>query len=280
MILPIFVLKSSGEKELFDPSKIRKTCLRAGASQDLADRVVALVQRKARDGMSTREILRIILSILRKERPEVAARYSLRDAIFRLGPAGFEFEKYIAELLRAHGYKAELPEILAGKCVTHEVDVIVEKDSRRAMIECKFRHAIEIYISVKDVMATWARFLDLKDGAELGRCPRFDEAWIITNARLSSDALRFAQCKNMTILSWNWPKERPLPAWIDDKALYPITVLRGLNPKEHALFAQAGIMLLHDVIDLDAAKLSQQTGIKMRKMLDLKSEGQKIAAIR
>jgi Holliday junction resolvase-like predicted endonuclease len=55
-----------------------------------------------------------------------------------LGPAGFFFEKYIAKLFQSEGYETLTNLLLQGKCVSHEVDVVVRKNNYLTMIECKF----------------------------------------------------------------------------------------------------------------------------------------------
>lgn len=275
----ILIKKYSGDLVPFNSEKIKSTCLRAGASEELATRIAEKVSSKVYREMTTKEIMRLTLRLLDKEQPAVAARYTLRDAIFRLGPAGFDFEKYIAELLRAYGYKTKLPPILHGACVDHEVDILAEQDNRTAMIECKLRQASGIFITIKDVMSTWARFLDLIDGSKIGKCPHLDESWIITNAKMSYDGIKFGHCKNMKILSWDHPNNRPLPAWIDDKALYPITVLRSLDRYSQSAFARAGLLLVRDLIRIKPEKLCALTKLSRRKMENFIAEAGAIIKI-
>ncbi len=263
----------------FNPEKIKATCLRAGASGELATKISEQIASKVYPRMTTREILRLTLRLLDKEQPAVAARYNLRDAIFRLGPAGFDFEKYIAELLSAYGYKAKLPPILRGACIDHEVDVLAEINNRVAMIECKLRQASGIFITIKDVMSTWARFLDLVDGSKTGKCPHLDEPWIVTNAKISYDGVKYGHCKNMVMLSWDHPADRPFPAWIDDRALYPITVLRGLDKFSQSAFARAGLLLVRDLVRVKSEKLCALTRIPKNKMNGFIAEAKAIVEI-
>jgi hypothetical protein len=262
----ILIKKYSGDLVPFNSEKIKFTCLRAGASEELATKVSNRVASRVYYGMPTEKILRLTLKLLDREHPAVAARYNLRDAIFRLGPAGFDFEKYVAELLRAYGYKTKLPPILHGACIDHEVDILAEQNNRVAMVECKLRQASGIFITIKDVMSTWARFLDLIDGSKIDRCPHVDEPWIITNSKISYDGVKYGHCKNMVMLSWDHPADRPLPAWIDDKALYPITVFRSLDKFSQSAFAKADLLLVRDLIRIKPEKLCALTGIPKRKM--------------
>lgn len=276
----ILIKKYSGELVPFDYQKIKATCMRAGATEDLAEKVAKEIEMKVFNRITTKEIMKLTLKILDKEKPAVAARYTLRDAIFKLGPAGFHFEKYIAALLKAYGYKTKLPPVLQGACVDHEIDVVAEKDNRAAVMECKLRHSVDIFISIKDVMSTWARFLDLVDGAAIGKCPHYDEIWIVTNARISDHGTRYGLCKNMVLLSWDHPRDRPLPAWIDDKALFPITVLRKLDKFSLNKFANAGVLLVRDLARGNLEKLHEKTKIPKNKLERFAKEAKDICEIK
>lgn len=259
----MYIIKSTGEKQEFDPEKIKRTCLKAKADPELAERISEDITAEVKDGMRTAELYKRVMELLAKSAPGAALRYDLRSAIFRLGPAGFEFEKYIARMLMEYGFKTELPPILQGACTTHEVDISAERDGRRIMMECKLRQSQEIFITIKDTMSTWARFLDLVEGAGLGTCPHFDEVWLVTNSRFSHDSIQYGHCKNLVMLSWDHPKERPLPAWIEQKGLYPVTILKDLPSSALSKFSSEKIILLKDFIGLDVAEVSRGTGLSV-----------------
>lgn len=272
----MYIVKSTGEKQEFNPEKIKRTCLRAGASEATAERIAEDIAAEIQAGMKTSEIYKRVMEMLAKDSPGAALRYDLRNAIFRLGPAGFEFEKYIARMLQEYGFKTELPPILQGSCTTHEVDISAEKDGRRAMMECKLRQSQQIFITIKDTMSTWARFLDLVEGAGIGTCPHFDEVWIVTNSRFSHDSIQYGHCKNMVMLSWDHPKERPLPAWIEQKGLYPVTVLKDLPDSALSKLSAENVVLLKDLIGLDVLDISKKTGLSAPQIDKLVSEAKLI----
>ncbi|MDO8591165.1 MAG: ATP cone domain-containing protein [bacterium] len=253
----INVIKSNGQSQPFDALKIRRTILRSGANEETANRIANEVEKNVRDGMKTREIYDMIIALLEQKAPAVSRRYDLRKSILRLGPAGFDFEKYIAELLAAYSYKTELPPILQGACVTHEVDVLAAKEGRTAMIEAKLRQELGIFITIKDTMSTWARFLDLVDSSKIGKAPHLDECWLVTNSRFSTDSIKFGHCKNMVMLSWDHPRERPLPIWIDDVSLYPVTILKSIGPSILKSFSEANILLLRDLVKISPEELQK-----------------------
>lgn len=261
--MAITIIKSNGVREPLNLDKVRQVCHRVGASKEVCQQVAQNVKEKARDGIRTKDIYKLVHELLAEKDFATAARFTLRDSIFKLGPLGYNFEHYVSKVLAAYGYKTSLPPILQGACVTHEIDVLATKENRTAMMECKFRHTQEIFISIKDVMSTWARFLDLVDGAAIGKCPHMDECWIVTNSRFSHQSIQFGHCKNMVMLSWNHPRERPFPAWIDDKGLYPITLLPKRGKDIQKKFIEAGFVLLRDLAKANPDQLSQKTKIAL-----------------
>jgi len=270
------IIKSNGLREPFSKEKIMQTAGRAGAKPEVALEIAEQVARRVKPGMQTGQIFKMTLKLLAEHSRPIAMRYNLQQALFKLGPTGFEFEKYIAELLKVYKYKARLPKNLTGACVTHEVDVIAIKDRRTAMIECKFRNSQNIYVGIKDAMATWSRFLDLVEGAELGNCEHMDECWIVTNTRFSPDALKWAHCKGMVMISWNHPEERSLAHMIDAHAVYPITVLPDIRTQDFAGLARGQVMLLKQLIVENPKELARKTGLPIEKIRHFAEEAGQI----
>jgi hypothetical protein len=79
-----------------------------------------------------------------------------------LGPSGFPFEKYVAEILKYQGYRVEVGVIVEGFCVKHEVDIIAEKEAKHFMIECKFHNQPGTFCDVKIPLYINSRFLDIE----------------------------------------------------------------------------------------------------------------------
>ncbi|OIO52227.1 hypothetical protein COY93_04335 [Candidatus Uhrbacteria bacterium CG_4_10_14_0_8_um_filter_58_22] len=252
----MLIKKSNGERVTFNPEKIRATIMRAGASDDLADRVLRRVQPKVRDGMATRRLFAIVHKELRRESQHLAQRYNLRTALLRLGPAGFKFEKYVASILNAYEYAASVPEQdYVGLCVRHEVDVVATKGGRSVVIEAKFRNRFADTVTLRDALATWARYNDLRDGAETNRsCPLFDEIWIVTNGTFSDRAMQFGQCRGINMVGWRMGQS--LAEMVDHTALYPITVIDSLRQWELERFAKNDLLLCREVVTEDPDRLS------------------------
>lgn len=272
----IMIRKSSGKIVPYDEERIKVTLQRSGAKPELVSRILKKVKSSLRPRITTDEIREIVRAELKKESPASSARYLLRSALARLGPAGFNFEKYVASILSAYGYKTQLPFELQGACVTHEVDVIAEKDGRRMFIEAKFRNNFNDVVNIKDTMATWARYLDLVDGASLDLCPHFDEAWIVTNARFTDHALKFAHCKNMVMIGWNHPKERTFARMVDLSSLYPLTILSDLSDNEIQLLAKNKYTLCREVTEAKINEIAEKTTISKKRLKEILTQCKEI----
>lgn len=277
----MLVTKASGEQEEFNPEKIRQTCLRAGAPDWLANNVVKEVEKKAFEGIPTRQILKITLGILDKEMPYVAAKYDLKGAIMRLGPAGYEFENLVAELLREYGYRTSVHNIVKGFCIEHEVDVIVERDvpnKETGMIECKYHNAAGIFSGIKDILYTYARFLDLQEGAKNSGL-KFTQCWFVSNTKFSSELIRYANCRNIVLAGWKYPEKinglPNLKKMLEEKKLYPITTLRSIDRNSQERLAAAGLMFCKDLIRSKMEKL-EQIGISKKKLKEMIAEAEKV----
>jgi len=268
----VMIRKNNGKLVPFDEQRIHQSLKRAGISPSQAKSIVTKVKKILRPKITTDEIYSKVHEELKKIAPEAGARYTLKTAVAKLGPAGFNFEKYVASILSAYGYKTELPYELQGACVTHEVDVIAEKEGRRIFIEAKFRNNFQDVVNIKDTMSTWARFLDLVEGAKLGLCPHFDEAWIVTNGRFTKHSLNYGHCKNMHLIGWNHPKERSFASMVDLSTLYPITVIEDLTDKELQAFISKELSLCREITELDIAKLAKKTGLSKKRLGELQKQ--------
>jgi hypothetical protein len=226
MAKQIWVLKESGEKELFSPEKVRRALRRTGLSTKEADSAIKLLREKLYDGITTRKIYALLYGIVDSMRPEVSHKYNLKRALQQIGPAGYNFEDFTARLLSLEGYDTKVRQLLQGKCVTHEIDVVAAKDSKRYMIECKFYNKPGYRCRIQNALYVHARFLDLLEGAKKGLCQKFTKPWLVTNTKFSAEVLEYAQCMDMPLLGWRHPLKYGLEAMIDKRKCYPITVLK------------------------------------------------------
>jgi hypothetical protein len=228
------IVKYSGDIVDFNPIKLKQSLLKSGVNQEVVDSILQTIQKDIFEGISTKQIYKMAFALLKKVANSNAARYNLKEAIRLLGPAGFFFEKYIARLFAAEHYTTQTNLVLQGKCVSHEIDILVKKDQIVSMIECKFHMGQEANSDVKVPMYILSRFNDLKDkrynifsGKEL-----ISDCWIVTNNRFTLDAIAFANCSGLNLLSWNYPENNNLKTKNDDNFLYPVTCLTTLTIAE------------------------------------------------
>lgn len=260
------IIKGNGEKVRFHPEKIAETLKRIGAQPDLITHVVQKVKSQVKEDMTTKEVYSIVRTELHKENRCIAHRYNLRRGLLRLGPAGFKFEKYVAAILEAYQYKTEIPDKeISGLCVKHEIDVVAKQEGKIVMIEAKFRNRFEDTVTLKDAMATWARYLDLVDGAKAGKCEHFNEVWVVTNGRFSDRAMQYGVCKGMHMVGWSNTNES-LARMVDHAALYPITVLDKLRQWEMEKLASKNYMLCSQIAESKPNFISAKTGIPVDRM--------------
>lgn len=230
----IEIVKANGEREIYRESKLADSLRKAGASEDFTGRILDEIAAELYDGISTREIYRKAFRLLKSHSRAMASRYELKKSIMALGPAGYPFEKFIGELLRNQGFRVQTGILTEGHCVTHEIDVIAEKNSVQRMIECKFHHQAGNLCNVKIPLYIQSRFLDIKKKWEeqdaSGR-KRY-EGWVVNNTRFSEDAIEYARCVGLHLLSWDYPAENSLKKQISYSGLYPVTCLTSLRKSE------------------------------------------------
>ena len=243
----MLITKADGEQEAFDPGKLEHSLELVGASSTMRAKILAHMMRELRPGMYTEDIYRHAFEILRREEATpVAARYSIKRAVFSLGPSGFPFEQFIAEVLRAHGWKAHTGVALTGRCAPHEVDVVAERGGKRVGIEAKFHNDAGGKTDIKDALYVRARFEDLH-AAPLASM-RVDEGWLVTNTRFTRNAIRYAQCSGLTLLGWDYPRNHGLFDLIETGRVHPLTCLTTLSESEKHRFLDQRIVLCKSVI--------------------------------
>src|SRR3989304_3244888 len=89
-------------------------------------------------------------------------RYSIKKAIYALGPSGYQFEKYFGRILKEYGYSVEVNRMLQGYCVMHEIDVFAIREKEGFVIECKYHSDGGIPTDVKVALYIHARFEDIR----------------------------------------------------------------------------------------------------------------------
>jgi hypothetical protein len=238
--MPIYVIKRSGEREAFDEAKVKIAIIRSGASDQEADEVLKRLKTELYDGITTEVIYRHVHQMLQGRK---AIKFGLKKAILRLGPEGENFERFMARVYEAEGYETRVRSIIPGKCVQHEVDIILENESEKVMVECKFHNSLGLKSNIQCTLYCYARFLDLKSTQE------FDIPCLATNTRFSSDAVQYADCVGMRLLGWRHPEGAGLEQLVEKHSLYPITIL-DMRRSELGTLLSKNFLLARDVLDL------------------------------
>ena len=113
-VMPLQIAKADGSFEYFKVEKLRRSLRRSGATPDEVQMIVSKIETELYEGMKTQEIYRHAFNLLRQQKLPIAARYSLRRALFSLGPTGFPFELFLARLFTAEGYQTQTGIIIEG----------------------------------------------------------------------------------------------------------------------------------------------------------------------
>ncbi len=243
----ISIVKTSGEREEFSEYKLRKSLKKAKASSRIIDEIVDLIKLQLRDGMTTQEIYEKAFEMLRVKEGGHAARYKLKNAIMELGPTGYPFEKFVAELLKRKGYRAEVGVFVEGFCVTHEVDVLAKQNNKNIYVECKYHNRPGIKSDVKIALYIQARYEDiLKQVA--GKNEEEHEIWLVTNTTPTQDAIQYAECMNLKTIAWSYPDKDNLQDMIEESGLHPITCLSTLSSKQKQRLLEEDIVICGDLL--------------------------------
>lgn len=239
----IEIRKTDGTVENFDGAKLEASLHRAGAGIHAAARIRKTIEQTLVKGAGTHEIYRRAFSLLRQETRTAAARYSLRRALFELGPTGHPFEDFVAELFRKEGWEVEWRKTIPGKCVSHEVDVYAKRKGEYLAAELKYHNDPNYKTDVKVALYVKARFDDIWqcDPRTGGTCP-VDHGYLVTNTKFTEAAIQYAKCSNIGLIGWSYPTEGNLYDRIISAGIYPVTALTTLRKSEKRLLIDQGIV--------------------------------------
>ncbi|MFH1785078.1 MAG: ATP cone domain-containing protein [Candidatus Micrarchaeota archaeon] len=254
-----WVVKESGEKEKFSAKKVRKALKRTGLRQKEAEELLDILESRLYNGITTKKIYAMLYNLIESRKPTLSHRYNLKRALFEIGPEGYDFETFISKLLTIQGYKTSLRNIIRGKCITHEIDVVASKNNETHMIECKFHNQPGTKCRVQSILYVYSRYLDLKEGVKNGYCENFVNPWLVTNTKFSQDVLTYAQCMEIPLLGWRYPIKNSLEERIDKTKCYPVTVLNMNNDTLRRLLSRE-IVVVADIPE-NPHKLVELTGI-------------------
>lgn len=237
------IIKADGTVEEFDGMKLEGSLVRAGASVAAAERIRHVIESSMGPMAESADIYRRAFQMLRTEARPAAARYSLRRALFDLGPTGHPFEDFVAEIFKKEGWIVEGRRMIQGKCVPHEVDVYAKRGNEHLAAELKYHNSPGYKTDIKVALYVKARFDDIWQCSEEDKkvCP-VDLGYLITNTKFTRQAIDYARCSGMGLLGWSYPQQGNLYDRITSNALYPITVLTTLKKAEKRLLIDQGIV--------------------------------------
>lgn len=251
MTMNINVRKYSGDLVPFKPEKLKHSLSKSEASQEEVENVFQRIQPRLYDGISTRELYELAFDLLKTHRDSYAARYSLKKALRDLGPEGFYFEEWIGKLFANEGYETMTGKTVQGYAVTHEIDVIAAKGDSMFAVECKFRNDVDAKISVTTPMYFLSRVKDIQGlpFAFFGAPRQFTDGWLVTNAYLTSDSIKFGEYYQLNMLAWDYPAHKSIKTLVDDLELYPVTCLTNLNNIGKSLLLKNRCILVRDLVE-------------------------------
>lgn len=257
----LFVIKKNGEHELYSEDKVIHSMTRVGVPADLQPEVLNHLRSKFRGQfITTDEVFKHLLEFLEPRDKTSTIRLSLRQAIYSLGPTGFPFEKYLARIFQHHGYRTNVDQHLEGDCVIHEVDLVLERDNKREIMEVKFHNEGGVKTDVQVALYTYARYLDLKNKNKI------DSLGLITNTKLTLDVIHYARCKGINAIAWNYPSRGNLQDLIENSGMYPITILPELSREEKTRLIEDNIILTEDLLKLSDQEINNYQLVKRARL--------------
>lgn len=276
--MKITIKKNSGELEPFEIQKLEVSLKNSGATNQEIKTIIKSIYPIIYEGISSDVIYSKAYFLLKKLNNTSASKYSLKRAIFDLGPTGYPFEKLVGALLRQKGYTTEVSVILQGINVSHEIDVLAQKDGNTYAIECKFHSNPKTVCDVKIPLYINSRFLDVqKKWNNSGKTTQLKQGWLVTNTRFTEDAINYAKSVDLTLFSWDYPKNNGISKNIDEFGLYPITVLASLKRNEKLQLIKNNIILVKEIIA--KPKALKDLNITYNNALKVIAEAKKLCSI-
>ena len=274
--MKIKVKKASGIVEDLNPNKLRGSLIRSGADREQANSIIETIIEEIPPHTTTKKIYSLARKYLRQINHASGLRYSLKKALFRLGPSGYPFEKYIGEILKNYDYSVEIGSIMNGKCVKHEIDVFAVNKNEVLAVECKYRNSGGSTTDVKTAMYVHSRFRDLESVIKTAYPGKSFRGMLITNTRFTTDAIQYAECTGMHLKSWRYPETGGLQEMVETKKLYPVTVISGVKSGLIKTLFDNNIILLKDLAGMKIEKIMKMLSLNERKAKILKQQADEL----
>ncbi len=249
------IIKSDGNKEDFDWQKFHHSLLKSQIKPTTIDQLRQLMEPHLYNEIPTKEIYVLTKEFLhRLGEKKGFYLYQLREAIANLD--SIAFEKYIAQLLTEWKYTTLWNILVGGRCIEHQVDVVAKKGGKQLMVECKHHHNYHRDSGLGKIMELYARLQDVNQlegpitysTEEPVERMHFDQAWLITNTKLSYHAIQYADCKNIILTGWRFGHFLSLEHLSQDVNLYPLTLI-GLSTQESAELVPFNFVTTKDILE-------------------------------
>ncbi len=256
------IRKANGNIEEFNEKKLINAIVKTGAHIDVAIEICEYVKNKCNENykdqpIKTEYIYHLAFKHLKNISKASALKYSLKRSMLEIGPSGFPFEKFIAEIWRHEGYDAITGQMIMGQCVSHEVDVVAWNQDKLIMVEAKYHSDAGSRTDLKNALYVKARYddienttfciesFDIKDeSVNVKKVPeKLSEGWLITNTYFSETAITYAKCNDLKLMSFDYPEDGSLQDKIIEYSLYPITILTTLSKEEKKKLIEKNIIL-------------------------------------
>lgn len=265
--MPQYVIKSDKTKEFYNEAKVKNSLKRLKLTDEEIDKILFLVNSKLPDVVTTKNLYNFIFQYLKEKKENLAYKFHLKAALFRLGPTGYPFEKFIAHLFKEFGFEAKHNLFLQGKCLLYEIDVLLKKDTKILIGECKFHQQKGTKNDLKISLYCYARFLDIKE-----KQPNPEKIFplIITNTRFTQEAIDFAKCYQIELLGWDFPPENSLPKLIEEKKFYPLTIFDFLSDKTLQQLFKYDIVSLKDFLEEENNFLKKISNLSLEEINSIK----------
>ena len=238
------IKKESGEYQEFNRIKFINSLRKSGLDQKMADHILKELGPRLKTGLTTKRLYRMAHRLIKKNSQKAASRYALPRALLALGPDGFNFERFVAEIMSKLGYQVKVGTVLKGRCITHEVDVIATKPGHTVLMECKFHNDLGYKEDVKTALYVDARRMDLKANSD----NQFDEFWLVTNSKFTTDAQTYAVCSGLKPVSPHGANGFSLYDLVVKADAHPIGCLSQLKKNDQSLLVNNGILFVKDLL--------------------------------
>jgi len=263
------VTKADGSKQLFDEEKIVRTCLRMGASRKDAVQIAKQVERRLYEGISTRKILQMVYSLMRKQKPAIKHLFDLKYGISLMVPKP-EFEAFVRILLVQSGFKVESNMILRGLCGEHEADAIATRDGLTHFVEVKHHSSYHALTGLDESRIARAILEDVTEGYSHGLTSiKIDRAMIVTNTRYSEHAMKYGRCRDILQVGWSSPEFFGLREMVEKHRMYPLSCLRGISATVRLRLVEAGIVVIKQLLEQDLRYIERKTELPRETLLSI-----------